>query len=178
MVSNATTAATSHTMTSHNTTHNITQYHTQGHHMTSHTIPRTMTSHTMTSHTMTLHVATAKIGHTLNDISKFSAPHISICSSKVPISRWEGRTTYLQKVKQYSVHSFLDGSLQYIFCYSESIYLVTHSLRLLLTKLAAFSLYNLDPNGLGILMTNNANISETQCTIQKYFRTFRYWMHS
>jgi len=63
-------------------------------------------------------------------------------------------------------------------CYSESIYLVTHSLRLLLTKLAAFSLYNLDPNWLGILMTNNANISETQCTIQKYFGTFRYWMHS
>ena len=82
MVSNATTAATSHTMTSHNTTHNITQYHTQGHHMTSHTIP-----HTMTSHTMTSHVATARIGHTLNDISKFSAPHISICSSKVPISK-------------------------------------------------------------------------------------------
>ena len=70
--------------------------------------------------------------------------------------------------------SFLDGSLQYFFCYSESIYLVTHSLRLLLTKLAAFSLYNLDPNGLGILMTNNANISETQCTIEKYFGTFRY----
>ena len=63
--------------------------------------------------------------------------------------------------------SVLDGSLPYIFCYSESIYLVTHSLRLLLTKLAAFSLYNLDPNGLGILMTNNANISETQCTVQK-----------
>ena len=38
------------------------------------------------------------------------------------------------------------------FCDSESIYLVTHSLRSLLTKLAAFSLYNLDPNGLGILM--------------------------
>ena len=53
-------------------------------------------------------------------------------------------------------------------------YLVTHSLRLLLTKLAAFSLYNLDPNGLGILMSNTANISETQCTIQKYFGTFRY----
>ena len=70
--------------------------------------------------------------------------------------------------------SFPDGSLHYFFCYSESIYLVTHSLRLLLTKLSAFSLYNLDPNGLGILMTNNANISETQCTIQKYFGTFRY----
>jgi len=36
--------------------------------------------------------------------------------------------------------SFLDDSLQYFFCYSESIYLVIHSLRLLLTKLAAFSL--------------------------------------
>ena len=70
--------------------------------------------------------------------------------------------------------SFLDGSLQYIFCYSESIYLVTHSLRLLLTKLTAFSLHNLDPNGLGILMTNNAKTSETECTIQKYFGTFRY----
>jgi len=49
--------------------------------------------------------------------------------------------------------SFLDGSLLYFLCYSESIYLVTHSLRLLLTKLAAFSLYNLDSNGLGILIT-------------------------
>ena len=80
---------------------------------------------------------------------------------------WEGRTTCLQSVKQYKqcLLSFVDGSLQYFFCASDSIYLVTHSLRLLLTKLAAFSLYNLDPNGLGILMTNNANISETQCTI-------------
>ena len=77
-----------------------------------------------------------------------------------------------------SLLSFLDGSLQYFFCDSDSIYVVTHILRLLLTKLAALSLYNLDPNGLGILMTNNANISETQCTIQKYFGTFRYWMHS
>ena len=88
---------------------------------------------------------------------------------------WEGRTTCLQKVKQYdSLLSFLDGSLQYFFCDSDSIYVVTHILRLLLTKLGAFSLRNLDPNGLGILMTNNANISDTQCTIQKYFRTFRY----
>ena len=49
--------------------------------------------------------------------------------------------------------SFIDGSLQYFFCYSESIYL-------LLTKMTAFSLYNLDPSGLGILMTNNANIQK------------------
>ena len=83
--------------------------------------------------------------------------------------RWNSKNSLL---------SFLDGSLQYFFCDSDSIYVVTHILRLLLTKLGAFSLRNLDPNGLGILMTNNANISETQCTIQKYFRTFRYCMHS
>jgi len=41
--------------------------------------------------------------------------------------------------------SFLDGSLQYFFGYSDSIYLVKHSLR---TKLAAFSLYKLEPSGL------------------------------
>ena len=70
--------------------------------------------------------------------------------------------------------SFLDSSLQYFSVTQRVFYLVTHSLRLLLKKLAAFSLYNLDSNGLGILMTNKANISETQCTIQKYFGTFRY----
>lgn len=53
--------------------------------MTSHN-DITHTSHT-TSHAMASHVATARIGHTLNDISKFSAPHISICTSKVPISK-------------------------------------------------------------------------------------------
>jgi len=84
---------------------------------------------------------------------------------------WEGKTTCLQKVKmkQY-ILSFLDDSLQYL---CDSV-LATHSLRLLLTQLSASSLYNLDPNGLRILMTNNANIFINHFTIQKYFGTCRY----
>ena len=64
---------------------------------------------------------------------------------------WEGRTTCLQKIKQYSqcLLSFLDGSLQYI-SVTQSV-LATQTFRLLLTQLAAFSL---DRNGLGIVMTN------------------------
>ena len=64
---------------------------------------------------------------------------------------WEERTTCLQKVKQCNqcLLSFLDSSLQYSFCDSVSISYT--DFEILLTQLAAFSL---DPNGLGIVMTN------------------------
>jgi len=71
---------------------------------------------------------------------------------------WEGRTTCLPKVKQYRqcLLSFLDGSLQYCFCDSDSISYTQFEITTV--QLTAFSLYNLDPNWLGILMTNNASI--------------------
>jgi len=52
--------------------------------------------------------------------------------------------------------SFLDGSLRFL-SVTQSV-LATHNLSLLLTQLAVFALYNLDPNWPGILITNNANI--------------------
>ena len=66
---------------------------------------------------------------------------------------WGVRTTCLQKVKQ-SVFTLIpiDDSLSILPAIMTQYY--THSLRLLLTQLAAFSLYNLDPNGLVILITD------------------------
>ena len=71
---------------------------------------------------------------------------------------WEGRTTSLQKAKQYRRGLFSFQMVAYsILSVIQSVF-ATHSLRLLLTQCAAFSLYTLDPNELGILMTSNANI--------------------
>ena len=65
----------------------------------------------------------------------------------------EGRSIHLQKVKQYRqcLLSFPDSSLQYSSCDPVSI---THGLGLLLTQLAAPSVYSLHPNMLGILITS------------------------
>ena len=68
-----------------------------------------------------------------------------------------------------------DGSLQCFSVTQRVLILFSYTqFEITTDKIGCISLYNLDPNGLGILMTNNANISETQCTIQKYFSTFRY----
>ena len=72
----------------------------------------------------------------------------------VVLVRWlEGRTIHLQKVKQYRqcLLSFPDSSLQYSSCDPVSI---THGLGLLLTQLAAPSMYSLHPNMFGILITS------------------------
>ena len=65
----------------------------------------------------------------------------------------EGRSIHLQKVKQYRqcLLSFPDSSLQYSSCDPVSI---THGLGLLLTQLAAPSVYSLHPNMFGILITS------------------------
>ena len=73
---------------------------------------------------------------------------------EVVLARWlEGRSIYLQKVKQYRqcLLSFPDSSLQYSSCDPVSI---THGLGLLLTQLAAPSVYSLHPNMFGILITS------------------------
>ena len=72
----------------------------------------------------------------------------------VVLARWlEARSIYLQKVKQYRqcLLSFPDSSLQYSSCDPVSI---THGLGLLLTQLAAPSVYSLHPNMFGILITS------------------------
>ena len=65
----------------------------------------------------------------------------------------EGRSIHLQKVKQYRqcLLSFPDSSLQYSSCDPVSS---THGLGLLLTLLAAPSVYSLHPNMFGILITS------------------------
>ena len=71
---------------------------------------------------------------------------------EVVFLRWlEGRSIHLQKVKQYRqcLLSFPDSSLQYSSCDPVSI---THGLGLLLTQLAAPSVYSLHPNMFGILI--------------------------
>ena len=73
---------------------------------------------------------------------------------EVVLVRWlEGRSIHLQKVKQYRqcLLSFPDSSQQYSSCDPVSI---THGLGLLLTQLAAPSVYSLHPNMFGILITS------------------------